>query len=369
MIPRIRSLDVAERPRLTAVAEHRDRPVGQRLAQERGDRTAVVRAHPAAVSVEDPHDRRVDALLTVVGHRQRLGVPLRLVVHPSRADRVDVAPVRLPLRMLLRIAVDLARRRDQKARALGLGQPERVMGAVGADLQRVQRQAQVVDRRGGRGEVVDEVDGLVDEVRLDDVHADVHEQVGVADVLDVGQRAGLEVVHADHAVAAREQLVAQMRSEETGAAGDQAGGHGEGYPCGKRRTYAPGASRELHHRAVLIIWDMASTEEHLTVAPIVGPDDPRRFTDSGIEISRSTPRPTSRRASSWASPASTPTRAESTARCTASRPGRCVSTPDTPRRRSPTTATATSSPRARPDCRWPSTCRRSSDSTLTIPAV
>jgi len=27
-----------------------------------------------------------------------------------------------------------------------------------------------------------------------------------------------------------------------------------------------------------------STEEHLTVAPIVGPDDPRRFTDSGIEI-------------------------------------------------------------------------------------
>src|SRR5271166_2045315 len=30
--------------------------------------------------------------------------------------------------------------------------------------------------------------------------------------------------------------------------------------------------------------DMASTEEHLTIAPIVGADDPRRFTDSGIEI-------------------------------------------------------------------------------------
>src|SRR5271166_5598553 len=45
------------------------------------------------------------------------------------------------------------------------------------------------------------------------------------------------------------------------------------------------ADREFHHRAVLIICHMASTEEHLTVAPIVGPDDPRRFTDSGIEIS------------------------------------------------------------------------------------
>ncbi len=29
---------------------------------------------------------------------------------------------------------------------------------------------------------------------------------------------------------------------------------------------------------------MSATEEHLTVAPIVGPDDPRRFTDSGIEL-------------------------------------------------------------------------------------
>jgi methylmalonyl-CoA mutase, N-terminal domain len=34
-----------------------------------------------------------------------------------------------------------------------------------------------------------------------------------------------------------------------------------------------------------ILLRVAATEEHFTVAPIVGPDDPRRFTDSGIEIS------------------------------------------------------------------------------------
>jgi methylmalonyl-CoA mutase N-terminal domain/subunit len=34
-----------------------------------------------------------------------------------------------------------------------------------------------------------------------------------------------------------------------------------------------------------ILVEVAATEEHLTVAPIVGPEDPRRFTDSGIEIS------------------------------------------------------------------------------------
>jgi methylmalonyl-CoA mutase, N-terminal domain len=31
---------------------------------------------------------------------------------------------------------------------------------------------------------------------------------------------------------------------------------------------------------------MATTDEHRTIAPIVGPEDPRRFTDSGIEINR-----------------------------------------------------------------------------------
>src|SRR6202049_4479891 len=29
---------------------------------------------------------------------------------------------------------------------------------------------------------------------------------------------------------------------------------------------------------------MPTTDEHRTIAPIVGPDDPRRFTDSGIEV-------------------------------------------------------------------------------------
>ena len=71
--------------------------------------------------------------------------------------------------------------------------------------------------------MVDEVDRLLDEVRLDDVDVQELEALGVADVLDVGQRPGLEVVDADHAVAAREQLVAQVRAEEAGAAGDQAG--------------------------------------------------------------------------------------------------------------------------------------------------
>ena len=106
-------------------------------------------AHAGAVGVEDADDRGVDALLAVVGHGQGLGVALGLVIDAARADRVDVAPVALGLGVDLGVAVDLAGGGQQEPCPVGLGQPERVMGAVAADLERVQGQAQVVDR-GGR---------------------------------------------------------------------------------------------------------------------------------------------------------------------------------------------------------------------------
>ena len=98
------------------------------------------------------------------------------------------------------------------------------MGAVRADLERVQRQPQVVDRAGRRGEVVDEVDVLGNVDLLDDV--DVAEVEGVvADVLDVLQRPRLQVVDADHPMALAKQVLAQMGAEEPGASGDYAGAH------------------------------------------------------------------------------------------------------------------------------------------------
>ena len=88
----------------------------ERLAQEGRDRAPVVGAHPRAVGVEDAHDRGVDALLAVVGHRQRLGVALRLVVDAARADRVDVAPV-----VLASAGGPWGRRRPRWSRRSGSG--------------------------------------------------------------------------------------------------------------------------------------------------------------------------------------------------------------------------------------------------------
>ena len=73
--------------------------------------------------------------------------------------------------------------------------------------------------------MVDEVHRLFDEERLDDVLVQERE-LGRADVLDVEEGAGLQVVDADHPVPASEELVTEVRPQETGPSCYQAGGHG-----------------------------------------------------------------------------------------------------------------------------------------------
>ena len=50
------------------------------------------------------------------------------------------------------------------------------------------------------------------------------------------------------------------------------------------------AHRKRHFHHVVPHWRLSSMaalhDPHVWVAPVVGPDDPRRFTDSGIEVSR-----------------------------------------------------------------------------------
>ena len=149
--------DVAEAARLRAVAEHRHVLVAQRLRHERRHGAPVVEAHPRSVGVEDADDLRVEPVIAVIGHRHRLGEALGLVVDAARADRVHVAPVGLLLRMLERVAVDFGGRREDERRPFGLGEAERLVRAERPDLQRRNRQLEVVDRAGRARPVQDEI--------------------------------------------------------------------------------------------------------------------------------------------------------------------------------------------------------------------
>ena len=196
-----------------------------RLAEERGDGAPVVPAHPRSVGVEDARDAGVHALLAVVRHRERFGVALRLVVDPAGPDRVHMAPVRLGLRVDLWVAVDLARGREQEPGTLELREPEHVVGPVRAHFERMQGQAEVVDRAGRAGQVEHDVHGLLEKERLGEVVVDEVKIRAVLNVLNVLERASIEVVDTDDPISITKQKVTQVRPEKPGSSRHYRSGH------------------------------------------------------------------------------------------------------------------------------------------------
>ena len=162
-MPSIRSDDVAEGAGLGAVAEDRERLAASAWQIKCGHDAAVARPHALAVGVEDPDDARVHAVGAVVGHRHGLGEALGLVVDAAGADRVDVAPVGLGLRVDERVAVDLGGGREEEARLLRHGQA-RARCACRASRPSASGSGARGSRSGGRrGEVEHGVERPVDE--------------------------------------------------------------------------------------------------------------------------------------------------------------------------------------------------------------
>jgi hypothetical protein len=128
--------------------------------------------------------------------------------------------------MRLRVAVDLARRGEEEAGALGLGEAQEMVGARHAGEHGVLGIRLVMRRRGGAGEVVDLVDREapgreaagqgIDDVVLDHVEARLALQVP-----QVRLPAGEEAVEADDASALAQEDVAQVGADEAGASGDE----------------------------------------------------------------------------------------------------------------------------------------------------
>ena len=99
------------------------------------------------------------------------------------------------------------------------------MRAERADLERGNRQFQVVDRAGGRGEVEDVIHVARDEDVFRHVHADEAEALVPGEVLDVFRAAGDEVIQGDDPVSLLEQALDEVRAEKARAAGDDGRGH------------------------------------------------------------------------------------------------------------------------------------------------
>jgi len=140
-------------------------------------------------------------------HRQR-----------ARADGVDVAPVFFRLRMNERIAVNFRGRGDEEARFFFLGEAER------ADLQGLDRQFEIINRAGGRGEMPDIIHRAFEKNKFGHVLLDEFEIRVAAEVRDVVHAASDKIINADDLVAARNEQVGQVRAKEAGGAGDDGRG-------------------------------------------------------------------------------------------------------------------------------------------------
>src|SRR5262249_43727498 len=152
--------------------------------------------------------------LPVIIEEQGLCGPLSFIITGSWPDRVHVAPVALGLRMLLRIAIDLARGRLKDARIEPLGETEHVDGAKHARLDRVNRIVLIVHRARRAGEVVDLVDLDVD--RKHDIVPHKLEMRMIQQMRDVAAPAGDETVETDDLVSTLEKALADMRAYEAG---------------------------------------------------------------------------------------------------------------------------------------------------------
>lgn len=186
------------------------------------DYATVVGAHAGAIGVENTDDAGVHAATAVVRHGDRLGIAFGLVVAGAHADGVHIPPVRLRLRVDVRVAVYLAGTGQEEPGAVRVREFQAVLRALRADHQRLDRELLVVGGAGGTGEVHDPVElvafvgDAVADVRLDECEARVvAEQVGVADLpTDV-------VVHADDGVPFIQEAFDEVTADEAGAAGDQ----------------------------------------------------------------------------------------------------------------------------------------------------
>jgi hypothetical protein len=107
---------------------------------------------------------------------------------------------------------------------LNLARAERVVRAIGADFR---CEAEAAGSRPGLAGLARWNTASTVTLDVDVVDAVVVAELEgvVAQVLDVLERAGVEVVEADHTPVALEQVLAEMGAEKAGAAGDDCSAH------------------------------------------------------------------------------------------------------------------------------------------------
>ena len=216
---------ITERAGLRAVAKNAQRLTAQSLPDKCRHDAAVAQTHPRAISVEDSHDPGVYAMVAVICHRDCFRESFRLVVNAARPDRVHIAPIIFLLRMLERIAIHLRCGSENECGVFVLGQTQRVVRAERADFECRDREFQIINGTGRRGEVKNIINLWF---RQKNEIGDVvfHEaEIFVSDKMsNVCRVAGHQIIDGNDPVTFRQKPVHQVRAKKARASGNDGNG-------------------------------------------------------------------------------------------------------------------------------------------------
>ena len=147
---------------MRAVAIDGDVIATKRLHYEVADHTPVVWLHARPVGVEDAADPYVGPVLSVIVEKEGFGTALAFVVAGADTDRVDVAPIVFPLRMDLRIAIDLACRSLEDTSTAAPRHSKRIDRTEDRSLNRRDGVVLIMNGACRAGEIVDPIDLKID---------------------------------------------------------------------------------------------------------------------------------------------------------------------------------------------------------------
>jgi hypothetical protein len=173
--------------------------------------------HPGTVGVEDSRDLDREAMLPMIIEEQGLRAALSFIIARPGADRIDVSPIRLGLRVNGWIAVDLARRSLQNAASKPFGEAEHVDCAMNRRLGRLNRIVLVVNWRSRTGEIVNLI-ALDVERKCHIVTHEFETRVRMK-VLQIPLCASEQIVDTEHLVTLLQQPINEMGSKKAGASG------------------------------------------------------------------------------------------------------------------------------------------------------
>jgi hypothetical protein len=158
-------------------------------------------------------------MLSIVIEEQGLSATLPLIITGPQSDGIDVSPIGFHLWMDGGVTIDFRGRGLKDLCLEPFRESQHVDGAMDIHLGRLYRIVLVMDRRGGTGKIINFIHFYVQ--GKGDVLAEELKIGILQEVNDISLDSCIKIVHTKDIIALFYEMIAEVRTEKTGASGNQ----------------------------------------------------------------------------------------------------------------------------------------------------